>query len=1068
MTRKCTWLHISDIHFRAADNWRDSVARQSLLQCFLTQFSETSLPKPDLILCTGDVGFGDSSNQKLADQYEDALKFFDELLRVTGLPRERLFIVPGNHDVARSAVNKRAEAEYRRMAKEYWLFSGEINSAVGNVEREYCEAVMRLADFKKFLTTACPHIDLHESHLHYTQNVALEDFDVQVIGLNSAWCCNGTEEDRDVWVGAQAQLASVNQDGSLRIGLMHHPLEWLTKSDASLIEGRMGRQLHVLLHGHEHEFREHQFDGFPVIGTGAVSAEKELEHGVVLAQLDVGSAQLTRHLFVYSPLEGLWRKSARCEKKLVFPVAEVFTQANLCSPATSALQKEREPYSQYFSRPGRLGDSGEIDDYIEAIEPSAGAHNRDSQYFQHLWSDSMGPHTIEVLAGDPNELHYDGVFSSTRIVQKDNLDAYFLRNLVIPPDMTATANDDETDKKDARLSFAAFVKEVSESPKGGSANHVDMHDSENRVRYLVGDAGIGKTLTVLKMIDDLRQNPYDQYGYKVVPVYVDLHQDRTWYEMEPARAVHSTIDRIGRMLHAALPDDQKEKSPFSAPDFVNTHLLDLAVRVVAGLLTESKMAPLIIFDNGDRFFFENARYRFFQDFARRRDWHLDDTFVALVDRFVLEANLGKIGASVLFVCRKYVYGHCLRISDGADPIGPIRKDHKVYQLLTAKHADVLDSRFRLISDAVKAIGGKYRNANMFEERVGRLHRRLEALHRNVGPSHESALRTLWGLVHQGHRSWLHFFASLPIDVGPGAEVADRIFSSPYILLRLYITNMRKRFTQRQGHFPNLFLNDALILPSLIYPEAHRKHLHSYWLKFLLLKYVAMRRRDRKPGQVSSETLVEIFVSTFKYEEHLVRLALGSLSDPATSSCLHIVRPDRLIRHIEVLKLSDRGSTLVGDGTSEKPLCFSFDYLQLVTDDYLMALPRIAASSIYVDADLGHTLKTGSAYARGARETLRKKVPAVLNFFRVLEISFNEEARTHGTLKALQIEKMIPDFPQLSNDLLDAMGRVDSHFDGIREADPLPNPRELWKQICGNEKLEKAIQAYYRTAVPVSL
>lgn len=67
-------------------------------------------PCPDLIFCTGDIAYGETHCSPLAEQYQEAQAFFDELLKVCGqngktLEKNRLFVVPGNHDVNRNSIN---------------------------------------------------------------------------------------------------------------------------------------------------------------------------------------------------------------------------------------------------------------------------------------------------------------------------------------------------------------------------------------------------------------------------------------------------------------------------------------------------------------------------------------------------------------------------------------------------------------------------------------------------------------------------------------------------------------------------------------------------------------------------------------------------------------------------------------------------------------------------------------------------------------------------------------------------------------------------------------------------
>ncbi len=56
--------------------------------------------KPDLIFITGDLVHGGKP-----DEYKVATEFCDQLLKITYLSKQQLFIVPGNHDVNRDEIN---------------------------------------------------------------------------------------------------------------------------------------------------------------------------------------------------------------------------------------------------------------------------------------------------------------------------------------------------------------------------------------------------------------------------------------------------------------------------------------------------------------------------------------------------------------------------------------------------------------------------------------------------------------------------------------------------------------------------------------------------------------------------------------------------------------------------------------------------------------------------------------------------------------------------------------------------------------------------------------------------
>jgi len=77
-----TWLHLSDIHFNPAKEWRDNIARDSLIEYLGELFKRDESLYPDLIFCTGDIAYGETGPSPLADQYDQAKRFFDRILSV--------------------------------------------------------------------------------------------------------------------------------------------------------------------------------------------------------------------------------------------------------------------------------------------------------------------------------------------------------------------------------------------------------------------------------------------------------------------------------------------------------------------------------------------------------------------------------------------------------------------------------------------------------------------------------------------------------------------------------------------------------------------------------------------------------------------------------------------------------------------------------------------------------------------------------------------------------------------------------------------------------------------------
>src|SRR5262249_9279651 len=148
----------------------------------------------------------------------------------------------------------------------------------------------------------------------------------------------------------------------------------------------------------------------------------------------------------------------------------------------------------------------------------------------------------------------------------------------------------------------------------------------------------------------------------------------------------------------------------------------------------------------------------------------------------------------------------------------IRAKQSAFQLLPVAASAVADSRFKLMAKAIQVIGEKYKDKGVrYRPQLAALQDALKEF-RDDRRSNVT-IETIWKLCHHGLRSFLDFLSQIEIDYRSDYKIIDRLYNKPHNLLRLYITNLRKRYSQAHGHFPNLFLNDALIWPNELYPEA---------------------------------------------------------------------------------------------------------------------------------------------------------------------------------------------------------------------------------------------------------
>ncbi|WP_279212811.1 metallophosphoesterase [Delftia acidovorans] len=301
------WLHISDLHFLDKHEWRDNLPLKKLIDD-LERLLKSGL-RVDLILCTGDIGFGETKAESLTQQYANAKAFLDRLLEICALGSDRLFLVPGNHDIDRSKV-RRSQTE--------WFRSGErkldqVNQDFRDGDAEIKQAMERLTPYRQFIAEHYPHICL-DSNATFGAKVDVDGISISITGLNSAWTCADNEDKNKIWLAGEAQLhasakainAAAGTQPHLRLALLHHPQDWLQSSEALQLRGRLEQEFDFLLHGHAHDqwVREIATPKHIVIAAGATTGESQQEFGYNVVQLAPSKAVV--HLRHYDAKGSGW------------------------------------------------------------------------------------------------------------------------------------------------------------------------------------------------------------------------------------------------------------------------------------------------------------------------------------------------------------------------------------------------------------------------------------------------------------------------------------------------------------------------------------------------------------------------------------------------------------------------------------------------------------------------------------------------------------------------------------------------------------------------------------------
>lgn len=260
---KISWLHISDIHIKSSDKYLDKYNREQVLAALWKDikrridFGGEDLSSLDFAFITGDIAF--SGDDGISSEYDEAYKtLISELVNSTGVNIDRIFVVPGNHDIARSSRTKEVLAIEERM-KDYERLKELFVDPAFDIDRD--KIFQRLMNYEKYVALHFPHIALDNKTCTYSMPIKLAHIGqpLRIIGLNSAWLSQGGETDKQNLFLAEPVVNKEMKDCSdkeIVITLVHHPIRWPSewyKDKEKNVLNHVLNKTNFLLCGHVHE-----------------------------------------------------------------------------------------------------------------------------------------------------------------------------------------------------------------------------------------------------------------------------------------------------------------------------------------------------------------------------------------------------------------------------------------------------------------------------------------------------------------------------------------------------------------------------------------------------------------------------------------------------------------------------------------------------------------------------------------------------------------------------------------------------------------------------------------------
>ena len=245
---KQTFLHLSDLHYRPG--WPEEIGRvwQAFCEDLETQVSSFGDPylvfSGDLVLAAGDETHYSAFESTIAEKLH------------LHIPRDRIICVPGNHDISQDVLRPLAT-----------LQMGALTPMTS--ESTFNDNVRQLSDLF-FRPKLSNYIDAEAHFAEFgccqtTLGGAGWDLDggIGVYCLNTALCSyahlpdpQGTviSDERKLMIDTRMMQQWLQETTStLRILVMHHPIEWLTQWASLELDTVIARDFNLVFSGHVHQ-----------------------------------------------------------------------------------------------------------------------------------------------------------------------------------------------------------------------------------------------------------------------------------------------------------------------------------------------------------------------------------------------------------------------------------------------------------------------------------------------------------------------------------------------------------------------------------------------------------------------------------------------------------------------------------------------------------------------------------------------------------------------------------------------------------------------------------------------
>ena len=318
--RTIHWLHFSDLHLN------DTGVETSRLRRLLPSYLRSLNLHCDYSFFTGDI-----RRAKLGDFPENSADAILQISNAVNIGPDRIFIVPGNHDLYRDSPGRQASVE------KIWCRATESGYYDFNTGRIAEEDIAVIADGQSGFRNVLQGLYQDTARVANYERpcFCITTDDMNIVHLDST-ITQGSGQDRDFVIGTELlqNVLSRTDQTKPTVLLTHYSFDFLHRNEQKVLMPMLqeyGVQMWIAGHEHDHLCRKH--DWFYEFQTGNLVLENGATSCVLIGSLDLDTGTGLVQCHAYFP-HGGWA---------VYPFIRTGAEDNSIYPFAIRLPGGRNP-----------------------------------------------------------------------------------------------------------------------------------------------------------------------------------------------------------------------------------------------------------------------------------------------------------------------------------------------------------------------------------------------------------------------------------------------------------------------------------------------------------------------------------------------------------------------------------------------------------------------------------------------------------------------------------------------------------------------------------------------------